>query len=158
MLWESEKTAEQWWSLSCRPLQTDFGQFSDLWQTTDKFRTDFRRQTPTSDFGPWYRLRTSDFGFWTSDFKFHTTDLRLWTDFELQTSEFERQTLNFRLRVRTLDIYTSDRPRPLDFELRSLNFRLWTISIGYFRFFRTLDFKLQTLRLETPTCFNTLNS
>ena len=76
---------------------------TDFRQTSDKLRTDFRRQSPTSDFGPR-------------------------PDFEHQTSDFGLQTLNFRLRVRILDFgYTSDRPSPSDFELWSLNFRLWTI-------------------------------
>ena len=58
------RTADQWGSPSCRPLQTDFGQFSD------KLRTDFRRQTPTSDFGPRpdFEHQTSDFGLLTSNF------------------------------------------------------------------------------------------
>ena len=99
-------------------LMTDFRQTSDRLQTSDSY---FRLWTSA-------RLRTSVFGFWTSDFAFHTSDLRLRTDFELLTSEFELQTLNFILRVHILDFgYTSDRPRPSDFELRSLNLRLWTI-------------------------------
>ena len=100
-------------------LLTDFRQTSDRLQTSDSY---FRLWTSA-------RLRTSGFGFWTLDFEFITSDLRLRKDFELLTLEFELQTLNFRLRVQILDFgYTSDRPHPSDFELRSLdNFRLWTI-------------------------------
>ena len=61
-----------WGSMVIAIMQTtsDFGQFSDLWQTSDKFRTDFRRQTPTSDFGPRpdFEHQTSDFGLLTLNF------------------------------------------------------------------------------------------
>ena len=53
---------------------------SDRLRTVFRLMTDFRRQTPTSDFGP-----RPDFGFWTSDFEFHTSDLGL-VDI-LQTSD-----------------------------------------------------------------------
>ena len=153
------RTADQWWSLSCRPLQTDFVQFSDFRQTSN------RLQMSDSHFRlcALARLQTSDFGFLTSDFEFHTSDLRLRTVFDLQTSEFELQTLNFRLRVRILDFgYTSDRPRPSDFELRSLN-----LDFGQYRLLqifsdlKSSDFGLQTLKCRVqkpPLGFDTLNS
>ena len=58
------------------------------YETSDKLRTDFRRQTPTSDFG-----------FWTSNFEFHTSDLRLQTDFRLQTSDIRSGTSNCELKT-----------------------------------------------------------
>ena len=103
-----QTTSDRLWTVF--RLMTDFRQTSDRLQTSESY---FRLWTSA-------RLRTSGFGFWTIDFDFHTSDLRLRTDFELQT-------LNIRLRVRILDLgYTSDKPCLLDFELRSLNFRLWT--------------------------------
>ena len=58
---------------------------SDSFQTSDKFWTDFRRQTPTSDFGPRpdFKHQTLDFGLLTLNFTLQIED------FELQTSEFE---------------------------------------------------------------------
>ena len=43
---------------------------TDLSQTSDKLLTKFRRQTPTSDFGPRpdFKHQTSDFGFLTLNF------------------------------------------------------------------------------------------
>ena len=51
-----------------------YRQPSDSFQTSDKLRTDFRRQTPTSDFGPR-------------------------PDFEHQDLDFGLQTLNFTLQI-----------------------------------------------------------
>ena len=145
------RTADRRESPSCKPLQTDFGQFSDLWQTSDKLLTDFRRQPPTSDFGPRpdFEHQTSDFGLLTSEF--HTSDLRLRTDFQLQTSEFELQTVNFRLRVRILDFWCRA------YFGQTSSFRFWTSvfefqtldNTGYFR--RSMQALLQCRQVLAVT-------
>ena len=58
-----------------------------IMQTNRQTSDIVRRLLQTLDLG-----QTSNIRIWTSDFEFHTSDLRLWTDFELLTSEFELQT------------------------------------------------------------------
>ena len=51
-------------------LRTVFRLMTDFRQASDKLRTDFRRQTHTSDFGPRpdFEHKTSDFGLLTLNF------------------------------------------------------------------------------------------
>ena len=121
---------------------------SDSFQTSDRLQTNFgltsdvRLLLQTLDLA---RHRTSDFGFWTSDFEFHTSDLGL------RISDIRFRTLNFRVQILDFDYRTtSDRPRPSDFEFRSLDFKLWTIlqislELNSSDFgLQTSDFKIQS--------------
>ena len=76
------RTANQWGSPLCRPLQTDLGQFSDLCQSSDKLRT-------YSYFGPRpdFEHKTSDFGLLTLNFTLKIG----------QTSNFRHQNSNFKI-------------------------------------------------------------
>ena len=72
-------------------MQTDFGQFSDLWQTSDKLWTDFRCQTPTSDFEPRpdFEHQDLDFGLQTLNFTLQISDRLRTFDIRIQASNFE---------------------------------------------------------------------
>ena len=57
--------------INCDRYHADhFRQTSDSFQTYHRLQTDFRSQTPTSDFGPWpdFEHQTSDFGLLTLNF------------------------------------------------------------------------------------------
>ena len=53
-------------------IRTVFRLRTDFKQTSNKLRTELRRQTPTSDFGPW-----PDFKHQTLDFKLQTLKFRV---------------------------------------------------------------------------------